>query len=115
MRTGQVVYHGPITRLREQAPAQAHRLATTDDERTAALAAAHGLHVTAADDGLAIRGDQPQLDALITDVVTAGIGLRSLALSETPLEALFFMLTESAPDAPTADLDQDTATTGALR
>jgi ABC-2 type transport system ATP-binding protein len=115
MRTGQVVYHGSIARLREQAPAQAHRLATTDDERAAALATTHDLEVTAVDGGLAVRGDQTQLDALIADIVAGGIGLRGLALSETPLEALFFMLTETAPDAPTAELDQDTAMTGARR
>jgi ABC-2 type transport system ATP-binding protein len=114
MRTGQVVYHGSIATLRERAPAQAHRLATTDDDRSAAFAAACGLDVTAVDGGLAVRGDQPRIDALIARIVGAGIGLRGLALSETPLEALFFMLTENAPDAPTADLD-DTATTGARR
>jgi ABC-2 type transport system ATP-binding protein len=115
MRTGQVVYHGSISRLRERAPAQAHRLATTDDERTAVLAAARGLEVAAVDGALAVRGGQAPLDALIADVVTAGIGLRGLALSETPLEALFFMLTESAPDAPTADLDRDPDVAGASR
>jgi ABC-2 type transport system ATP-binding protein len=115
MRTGQVVYHGPITRLREQAPAQAHRIATSNDERSIAVAQQLGLDVTApVDGGLAVRGSQVQLDALIAALVTAGIGLRGLALSETPLEALFFMLTESAPDAPTADL-APTATTGARR
>ncbi|MGI5239895.1 ABC transporter ATP-binding protein [Dactylosporangium sp. CA-139066] len=115
MRTGQVVYHGSIATLRERAPAQAHRLSTTDDVRAAALAAARGLPCEAADGGLAVRGDEAALDALIADLVTAGIGLRGLALSETPLEALFFMLTETAPDAPTADLHRDTATTGARR
>ncbi|MFD0580244.1 ABC transporter ATP-binding protein [Dactylosporangium darangshiense] len=115
MRTGQVVYHGSIATLREQAPAQAHRLATTDDERSTAVAHRMGLDVTgAADGGLAVRGSQAQVDALIAALVTAGIGLRGLALSETPLEALFFMLTESAPDAPTADLEP-AATTGARR
>ncbi|WP_238011431.1 ABC transporter ATP-binding protein [Dactylosporangium sp. AC04546] len=115
MRTGQVVYHGSIATLRDRAPAQAHRLATTDDERAAALAAARGLPAEPADGGLAVRGDEAALDALIADVVGAGIGLRGLALSETPLEALFFMLTETAPDAPTADLHRAAATTGARR
>jgi ABC-2 type transport system ATP-binding protein len=115
MRTGQVVYHGSIATLRERAPAQAHRLATTDDERAVALATARGLDVEPADGGLAVRGDEAALDALVADLVGAGIGLRGLALSETPLEALFFMLTETAPDAPTADLDRTAATTGARR
>ncbi|MET7422460.1 ABC transporter ATP-binding protein [Dactylosporangium sp. NPDC005555] len=116
MRTGQVVYHGSIATLRGRAPAQAHRLATTDDPRAAALAATHGLTVDSADGGgLAVRGDETDLDALIAAIVGAGIGLRGLTLSETPLEALFFMLTETAPDAPTADLRRAAVPTGAHR
>jgi ABC-2 type transport system ATP-binding protein len=113
MRTGSVVYHGSIAALREQAPAQAHKLATTDDTRTEALARTHRLEVARVDGALAIRGPQDRIDALIAGVVKAGIALRALSLDETPLEALFFMLTESSPDAPTADLDA--ATTGAHR
>jgi ABC-2 type transport system ATP-binding protein len=115
MRTGQVVYHGSIAALREQAPAQAHRVTTTDNERSTAVAVGLGLDVTAADGALAVRGDHAHLDALIAALVAAGIGLRGLALSETPLEALFFMLTETAPDAPPAELDQSATTTGARR
>jgi ABC-2 type transport system ATP-binding protein len=111
MRSGSVVYHGSIAALRHKAPAQAHRLATTDDDRAAFLAANRGLDVTRGPDGLAVRGPQDQIDALVADIVAAGIALRELSHGETPLEALFFMLTESAPDAPTHDL----ATTGAHR
>jgi ABC-2 type transport system ATP-binding protein len=114
MRTGSVVYHGSIATLREQAPAQAHRIATTDDTRTEALALARRLRVARTDDTLAVRGPQEEVDALIADVVNGGIALRGLSLDETPLEALFFMLTESAPGGPTADLDVP-ATTGAHR
>ncbi|MEU0558222.1 ABC transporter ATP-binding protein [Dactylosporangium sp. NPDC006015] len=101
MRTGQVVYHGSIAGLRDRAPAPAHRLTTTDDDRAATLAGARGLEVEPAAGGLAVRGDEKALDALIADLVGAGIGLRGLAMSETPLEALFFMLTERPPTAPT--------------
>jgi ABC-2 type transport system ATP-binding protein len=114
MRTGSVVYHGSIATLREQAPAQAHRLATTDDTRTEALARTHNLEVVRVDDALAIRGPQDRIDALIADIVGAGIALRALSLDETPLEALFFMLTESSPDAPTSELGTAT-TAGAHR
>jgi ABC-2 type transport system ATP-binding protein len=37
--------------------------------------------------------------------VSAGCALRGLELTETPLEALFFMLTESAPGGVPVDLD----------
>jgi ABC-2 type transport system ATP-binding protein len=114
MRTGQVVYHGSITNLREKAPAQAHRLATTDDDHSTTLAKDLGLDVTATDGALAVRGDQAQIDTLIAQIVGCGIGLRGLALSDTPLESLFFMLTETAPDGPAADLGR-LITTGARR
>ena len=99
MRTGSVVFHGRIAQLREQAPEQGHRLATGDDQRARALAADHPrLRLNEhPDGGLVAVGPQPAVDAFVAAVVRAGIPLRRLELTETPLEALFFMLTESAP------------------
>jgi ABC-2 type transport system ATP-binding protein len=111
MRTGSVVYHGSIAALRSRAPQQAHEITTTDDDRTVLLAAARGLTATRADTGVAVRGPQDEIDALVTELVADGIALRGLSRRETPLEALFFMLTETTPDAPTSDL----LTAGALR
>ncbi|BFU43185.1 ABC transporter ATP-binding protein [Krasilnikovia sp. MM14-A1004] len=111
MRAGAVVYHGSITALRERAPEQAHHLHTTDDDRTAILATARGLDVERLGDGLAVRGPQPGIDALVAEVVGDGIALRGLARRETPLEALFFMLTEPDTDRPAVD----PATAGARR
>ncbi len=96
LRTGRVVFHGSIATLRERAPEQAHRLVTTDDGRTADLARARGLEVDVVDDALAVRGPQDRVDALVAEVVAAGIALRSLRQDEAPLEALFFSLTEGA-------------------
>jgi ABC-2 type transport system ATP-binding protein len=99
MKTGSVVYHGTIAELRGQAPPQAHLLHTSDD--VAALHVATGrpdLAVASADGQLAVRGTQDAVDAYMAAVVHAGIALRSLTLGEAPLEALFFMLTESSPD-----------------
>ncbi len=101
MRTGQVVYHGTIETLREQAPAPAHRLTTTDDRATLALAAAAawpGLTAYEHDGAVAVRADQHHLDAFIRALVERGIVPRSLTLDEHPLEALFFMLTETGPE-----------------
>ena len=112
MRTGSVVYHGSITKLREQAPAQAHRITTTDNDTAEKLARAQDLEVTRVEDALAVRGPQENIDALVADLAGAGIALRGLSLDEAPLEALFFMLTESAPPAPTRELDTP-ATSGA--
>jgi ABC-2 type transport system ATP-binding protein len=107
MRTGSVVFHGEISELREQAPEQGHRLHTDDDERALALAAAHrDLRVEHADeDGLVVYGAQPDVDAYVSALVAAGLRLRGLDLTEAPLEALFFMLTESAPRGVPHDLD----------
>ncbi len=104
MRTGAVVYHGSIATLRERAPAQAHRLVTTDDDRAGVLAAELGLEVERLDPGLAVRGPQERVDALVAAVVAAGVAIRGLSLTETPLEALFFLLTESAPEGLTTEL-----------
>ncbi|MFC4147256.1 ABC transporter ATP-binding protein [Micromonospora mangrovi] len=99
MKAGAVVHHGSIAALREQAPQQAHRITTTDDDRAADLARSRGLEVDPVETGLAVRGPQKDVDALVADIVDAGIALRGLTRDETPLEALFFMLTESAPAA----------------
>ncbi|GHJ54256.1 ABC transporter ATP-binding protein [Nonomuraea sp. TT08I-71] len=112
MESGAVVHHGSIAALRELAPEQAHRITSTDDDRAAELARSRGLAVTTAGDGLEVRGPQKDVDGLIADIVDAGIALRGLTRDETPLEALFFMLTESAPAGPPSGLD---AATGARR
>jgi ABC-2 type transport system ATP-binding protein len=116
MRTGAVVYHGSIAALRERAPAQGHRIATADN--AAALLLADDRHrelrVEAGSDGtLVAHGPQQEIDAYISTIVTAGVALRGLELTEAPLEALFFLLTESAPGGVPVDLDPTTA--GAAR
>jgi ABC-2 type transport system ATP-binding protein len=98
MKTGSVVYHGTIAELRQQAPPQAHLLRTSDDAAALALAGGRpGLAVAPAERQLAVRGTQDAVDAYISSVVRAGLAVRSLTLGEAPLEALFFMLTESSP------------------
>jgi ABC-2 type transport system ATP-binding protein len=101
MKAGSVVYHGMIADLRRQAPPQARLLRTSDDTAALALASGRpGLAVVGAEGQLAVRGTQEAVDGYVAAVVHAGIALRSLTLGEAPLEALFFMLTESSPDEP---------------
>jgi ABC-2 type transport system ATP-binding protein len=103
MRTGTVVYHGTITTLREQAPPPAHRLTTSDDRTAFSLASdRNGLAVSKRnDDALAVCGNQREVDAYVCALAAHGIAVRSLTLEETPLETLFFMLTETSPsDVP---------------
>src|SRR4051794_124944 len=105
MRTGSVVYHGSIAALREQAPQQAHRVVTSDNDTAETLARSRQLEVERIDGVLHVRAPQDHIDSFVATLVAAGIALRELNLDETPLESLFFMLTESSPDAPTADLN----------
>jgi ABC-2 type transport system ATP-binding protein len=105
MKTGSVVYHGTIADLRRQAPDQAHLLRTSDDAAALALAGGRpGLAVTPAEGQLAVRGTQHAVDSYISAVVLAGLAVRSLSLGEAPLEALFFMLTESSPPEAPSDM-----------
>jgi ABC-2 type transport system ATP-binding protein len=103
MRTGNVVYHGSIEQLRERAPAQATRLTTTDNAKAVALARARRLEVSEdAQDGgaLHLRGGQADIDELVRALVASGVTPRALSVEETPLEALFFMLTEPGNSQP---------------
>jgi ABC-2 type transport system ATP-binding protein len=111
MRAGSVVYHGEISQLRERAPEQGHHLSTDDDPRALRVAARHeDLDVRAADAGLIVKGPQAAVDAYVRTLVASGLALRGLAQTETPLETLFFMLTEAAPGTVPSDLDLAGAT-----
>jgi ABC-2 type transport system ATP-binding protein len=112
MRTGSVVYHGGITELRAQAPEQGHRIHTSDNLAALALAeyAHDALRVEPGPEGdLVAYGPQDEIDGYIRTIVGAGVALRGLELTEAPLEALFFMLTESAPGGVPHELDHPTA------
>jgi ABC-2 type transport system ATP-binding protein len=111
MRAGAVVFHGEIAELREQAPEQGHRIETDDDRRALELAEAHeALEIAAAPDGgLIARGAQRDVDRFVAAIVTEGLALRTLELSEAPLEVLFFMLTESAPGGVPLELAEGAA------
>src|SRR4051794_29519014 len=106
MRTGSVAFHGRIAQLRERAPEQGHRLATDDDAQARTLAAGHArLKVSEHPDGdLVVVGPQAAVDAYVVALVREGIALRRLEATETPLEALFFMLTEAAPSGVPVEL-----------
>ncbi|GLY75415.1 ABC transporter ATP-binding protein [Actinoallomurus iriomotensis] len=91
--SGTVVYDGSLQRLRESAPAPEYRLRTVDDE--AALALAEDELAVAAGDGLTVRARAEALDGYVAKLVAAGIGVRELHQSVSPLERMFFALTEA--------------------
>jgi ABC-2 type transport system ATP-binding protein len=99
MRTGRVVYHGSISELRAQAPNPAYRLETSDDDAARRVAAANPRLTIAAHPagGLALNAQLGDADAYVFALAEAGVAVRRLELEVTPLESLFFMLTESDP------------------
>ena len=96
LRAGTVVYHGTLEALRAKAPAPAHHLRTGDDTAAAAAAADRDALTVAPhpDGGLAVHAEQADLDAFVLALAAGGIPVRALALTETPLEQLFFEVTK---------------------
>ncbi|MBW8750094.1 MAG: ABC transporter ATP-binding protein [Propionibacteriales bacterium] len=104
MSRGNVSFHGSIADLRAMAPEPGHVLHTSADTDAVAIARQHpGVDVTPDSDGrLRVVGQERLVSAYVAAVVKAGIDLRTFAATETPLEALFFMLTddEDAVEGP---------------
>jgi ABC-2 type transport system ATP-binding protein len=103
MRRGTVAFHGTITALRAKAPDPGHLLGTDDDGRAMALARDRHPALRVEPDVenacLTVTGPPAALSAYVADLVGKGVGLRQLTPTQTPLEALFFMLTDAGTDA----------------
>jgi ABC-2 type transport system ATP-binding protein len=106
MRDGRVVWDGTAAQCEAQAPVSAYALATSDDDRAAAIAAEHarfGIRVLRGTPrGLRVAGAPDCLDALVLALGDARVAIRRLELLVSPLESMFFALTSG--DAP-GDLD----------
>jgi ABC-2 type transport system ATP-binding protein len=99
MSRGQVSFHGSIADLRAMAPDPGHRLRTSDDEAARALAANHpAINVLRDPDGegLKVIGPGHAVSRYVGDLVRDDLDLRAFVPTETPLEALFFMLTDDS-------------------
>ncbi|WP_309647496.1 ABC transporter ATP-binding protein [Nocardioides sp.] len=96
MTRGTVAFHGSIAELRTRAPDPGHALATTDDDRALALGAEHPrISVTRDPEGaLAVTGPPAAVSSYVGALVRADVGLLAFTPAHTPLEALFFMLTD---------------------
>lgn len=102
MNRGQVAFHGSIGDLRAMAPDPGHLLGTGDDAQARAIARERhqGIDVEPdPDGGLVAIGPREQLSAYVADLVSSGLELRQFTPTQTPLEALFFMLTDAERDA----------------
>ena len=93
---GRVVFAGGLSAMRAGAPEGVWQLRTSDD--TAALAAAGdvtGVKAAPRDEGgLGVHSVQERLDDYIVQLGRAGIAVRGLEPEVTPLESLFFQLTQ---------------------
>jgi ABC-2 type transport system ATP-binding protein len=100
MRRGSVAFHGTIATLRAMAPDPGHLLRTSNDELAVTLAADHTAVAVehGPDDGLVVTGPQHAVSAYVGSLVRAGVDLVAFTPSRTPLEGLFFMLTDD--DSP---------------
>jgi ABC-2 type transport system ATP-binding protein len=98
MSRGQVAYHGTIDQLRTMAPDPGYALDTADNLQALAIAARHSRVSVQddADESLVVTGPRPEVSAYVADLVSSEIELRSFISTRTPLEALFFMLTDDA-------------------
>jgi ABC-2 type transport system ATP-binding protein len=106
LRDGVVVWDGTAQRLRAEAPPSAYSLNTSDDARSVELLERHPrVRLGAAKPGgsgpesLTVTADQHSLDAYVLALAGAGVAIRRLELLRSPLESMFFMLTEDGLDA----------------
>ncbi|QWZ10091.1 ABC transporter ATP-binding protein [Nocardioides panacis] len=115
MRKGTVAFHGTIADLRAMAPLPGHLVSTTDDDRALALAATHPVVSVrrGPDDALAVTGPQHDVSNYLAALLRAEIDLLAYTPTETPLEALFFMLTDDT--AHRAAATGSTSLEGAVR
>jgi ABC-2 type transport system ATP-binding protein len=96
MRRGQVAYHGTIGQLRTMAPDPGYALDTADNVRAVQIAVRHpALRVESdPEQALVVTGPRTEVSSYVADLVGSELELRSFVPTRTPLEALFFMLTD---------------------
>ena len=100
MSRGSVSFHGSITDLRAMAPDPGHLLHTSADDAAFGMAEQHpSVTVVRSGDELRVTGPEDAVAAYVAGLVRAGIDLRAFTPTETPLEALFFMLTDDPEHA----------------
>jgi ABC-2 type transport system ATP-binding protein len=99
MSAGRLAFTGSLDRLRALAPQPTHLLTTSDDLvalRVLSRAADRlaEVSVTTTHGALAVRGPQAAVDRCVITLADAGVAVRTLVPGTSPLEAVFFSLTE---------------------
>jgi ABC-2 type transport system ATP-binding protein len=99
---GRVVWEGAAARMLAEAPPSAYRMTTSDDARALALAGSWpGVRAEhSPNGGLTVEADGGALDPFVVALGQAGVAIRGLELSMSPLESMFFALTGHPPDDP---------------
>jgi ABC-2 type transport system ATP-binding protein len=102
LRRGRVAWDGTAAELRAQAPASAHSLATSDDARALEIARRHeGIRaVPWRQGGLALTAATDSLDTYVLGLGRAGVAIRRLEQLVSPLESMFFALTNEDESDP---------------
>ena len=95
MRKGTVAYHGTLAELRAKAPDPGHLVDTDDNARAASLADGHGVKVEHGE-ALTVRGPSDRVSAYVAHLVRNDVTLHAFTPTRTPLEELFFMLTDDS-------------------
>jgi ABC-2 type transport system ATP-binding protein len=108
MRAGQIVWRGSAGELAAQAPTPAYTLSTSDDPRALQVAAGRpGVRAQRSERGqLTVTVTESGLDAFVLTLAAQQIAVRRLALLVSPLESMFFALSEGET-ASEAGLDVD--------
>jgi ABC-2 type transport system ATP-binding protein len=93
---GRMVWEGTAAEMLAQAPRAAYRMATSDDPRALELAGEErGVRAERSPSGgLTIEADEGALDPFVLALGQAGVAVRRLELSTSPLASMFFALTE---------------------
>jgi ABC-2 type transport system ATP-binding protein len=108
MRAGQIVWRGSAGELAAQAPTPAYTLSTSDDPRALQVAAGRpDVRAQRSERGqLTVTVTESGLDAFVLTLAAQQIAVRRLALLVSPLESMFFALSEGET-ASEAGLDVD--------
>jgi ABC-2 type transport system ATP-binding protein len=94
LRAGRVIFAGPVAELRARSGGVIHALETSDDPAARAIASNDaGVHVTAADGGLAAAGTAEAIDGYVIALGRAGIAIRRLERRAPSLEDAVLRLT----------------------
>lgn len=95
MRGGRIVWRGSAAECNAQASAPAYAVSTSDDTRAMALASARpGVRAERSRGRVTITVPEDALDELVLALGDARIAVRRLELLVSPLESMFFALSE---------------------